>query len=387
MKTFKRPDPRNILLIFASIGFTLVLIEIALRIMMAGNQSYLLDFYQDRSFRMPNKYWKNWHYANAKTRQKADCFDAIYTSNEYGMRATTFRKSADFTIAVLGDSFVEGYGESDKNIFPTLLDSLTGKNVEVLNFGMSGGFGTVHELAQYENFVRHFKPDLVILCYLNYNDVHDNIKAINEGLISEDLKFLYPKGTFEEVMNEIKKNEQPPPLPAVIQYSYTLKMAQRGLRAFNSFRQTAANTRLNFSRYLADTYNPGAIDQLQKGYDIAEASLSKLAKLTQSDSTRFLLVNLPDPYQVDKNWIEKSEKKYSVKLDPTLPNTIISDISQKLNIDYHDMYPNAVKYIDENALKFPYFSHECDNHPNQEGHQFLAWDIYKHLMENNYLNF
>lgn len=387
MKVLKKIDPRNILLIFVSTGVTLLVLEILLRILLAGNQTYLLDFYQDRSFRTPNQYWKNWHYTNASTRQKADCFDAIYTSNEYGMRATTFRDSADFTIALLGDSFVEGYGEPDDSIFPTLLDSLTGKKVEILNFGMSGGFGTIHEVAQYENFARHFKPDLVILCYLNYNDVHDNIKAIREGLISKELEFTYPKGTFEDVLKEINRKDQPPPLPAIVKYSYVLKMAHRGKRAFHSFMQTATNTRLNFNIYLANTYNPEAVRQLQKGYDIASVSLSKLAKMTKADSAELLVINLPDPYQVDKNWIARTEKEYSVKLDPTFPNQVIQNICDGLDIRYYDMYPNAVRYIDENQIKFPYFSHDCDNHPNPAGHRYLAENIYNYLVQNDYLNF
>ncbi len=370
-----------------SIGFTLAILEVALRIILSGNQTVLVEFYQDKPFRTSNQYWKNWHFPNSQILQKADCFNAVYSSNEFGMRATQMKDSASFTIAVLGDSFVEGYGESDEFIFTSLLDSLTGKNIEVLNFGMSGGFGTIHELAQYENFVRYFKPDLVILCYLNYNDVHDNIKALNEGLINEKLDFKYPKATFEEAILEINKREQPESIPEIVKNLYVLSMAQRGGRAFYSFMQTAVNTRFNFRTYLANTYSLEASDKIKKGYDIAQVSLSRLAELTTADSIEFLVINLPDPYQVDENWLIASEKKFGMKLDPTLPNTIIKSMCNEINIDYYDMYPNALKYINDNELKFPYFSHECDNHPDREGHQYLANEIYSFLMNNNYLKF
>jgi lysophospholipase L1-like esterase len=75
-------------------------------------------------------------------------------------------------IAVLGDSFVWGYGvEQDENFAAVLETRLNeaGYNVEVLNFGLTG-YGTDQNYLAYQELARDYRPDIVILAFYE-NDV------------------------------------------------------------------------------------------------------------------------------------------------------------------------------------------------------------------------
>ena len=90
-----------------------------------------------------------------------------------------------YRVAVLGDSFSEAMQVDVKDAFWSVLgDKLTqcayrpGKKIEVINFGVSG-FGTAQEYLMLESVVMRYRPDLVLLQFMNGNDVTDNSIALN----------------------------------------------------------------------------------------------------------------------------------------------------------------------------------------------------------------
>lgn len=119
-------------------------------------------------------------------------------------------KTANYRIAILGDSAVEAYGVADTNRFPQLTESLVynktgGKlKVEVMGFGVSG-WGTVHEYGAIRKYVLKYHPDEIWLMFLTTNDMGDNTPLMNgppngptfiyKGPDSDeivDIKFGYP---------------------------------------------------------------------------------------------------------------------------------------------------------------------------------------------------
>ncbi|MEM7658723.1 MAG: hypothetical protein AAF399_21545 [Bacteroidota bacterium] len=90
-------------------------------------------------------------------------------SNELGYLGPAYpRQKADpntFRIALMGDSYAEGFQLMDRFHFRTLLENQltarTGKNVEVLNFG-SGNFNFHDMHLAYRNFASEFEPDYVL---------------------------------------------------------------------------------------------------------------------------------------------------------------------------------------------------------------------------------
>jgi hypothetical protein len=108
-------------------------------------------------------------------------YSVAVSTNAHGMRNhrrdyRPGRNTSAYRIALLGDSFVFGFGvEDDEVVSAQLEDRLNagGKcRYEVLNFGVAG-FGQAEELIHYRHKVRILFPDAVVLFYFN-NDLGNN---------------------------------------------------------------------------------------------------------------------------------------------------------------------------------------------------------------------
>jgi hypothetical protein len=99
--------------------------------------------------------------------------------NSQGIRGPEYsiNKPADeFRIAIIGDSFADGYTVEFEDLFSEVLKQQlierTGRNVEVINFGVAG-YSTDQELLLYQRKVKLYQPDITILMFQD-NDVWFN---------------------------------------------------------------------------------------------------------------------------------------------------------------------------------------------------------------------
>lgn len=76
-------------------------------------------------------------------------------------------------ILVLGDSYVFGQGCALDETFTKVMERM-GKGLEVINAGV-GGYGTLNELRLFRKYGLALKPDIVILCFYEGNDLVDNL--------------------------------------------------------------------------------------------------------------------------------------------------------------------------------------------------------------------
>lgn len=119
-------------------------------------------------------------------RPAADCsgpfakedFQTTVTTNAHGMRGEEVPVEAPpgvQTVAMLGDSFVWGYGVNDDETMAVHLDrALAG--ARVLNFGVCG-YGTDQAYLHYREVARQFEPDVVVLAFFPQNDYADNLEG------------------------------------------------------------------------------------------------------------------------------------------------------------------------------------------------------------------
>ncbi len=114
-----------------------------------------------------------WHPPNATYRHRKTCFDVTYTSNSHGMRDAEVSLTSPMSrVAVIGDSFVEGWGIDDGRRFTERLQALT--TSEHLNFGVSGSFGTTQAFLLYRTLAARFDHQAVIFSILPGNDFVDD---------------------------------------------------------------------------------------------------------------------------------------------------------------------------------------------------------------------
>lgn len=103
--------------------------------------------------------------------------------NRYGFRhgeRAPAKPPGTWRVAVLGDSFIEAFQVPDEQTFCAQLEHRlhdcsvpADRNVEVLNFGVSG-FGTAQELLMLRHYVWQYEPDVVLLAVFPGNDLRNN---------------------------------------------------------------------------------------------------------------------------------------------------------------------------------------------------------------------
>ena len=107
--------------------------------------------YMGKEWRTEKEPWGAWHKVNSETdRHQMSCFNTTYKSNDVGARDSInyLSLSSNNNVAIIGDSFVEGYGIDIKDTFSYKLKKSYGK--QGLNFGVSGNFGPVQEYLIYK---------------------------------------------------------------------------------------------------------------------------------------------------------------------------------------------------------------------------------------------
>jgi hypothetical protein len=89
-------------------------------------------------------------------------------------------------IAVLGDSYAEAFSVAEEDAFWSVMerklqecDAFQGKQVEVINFGVSG-YGTGQELLTLREHVWKYSPDIVMLAVTTNNDIIDNSRVLKK---------------------------------------------------------------------------------------------------------------------------------------------------------------------------------------------------------------
>jgi len=151
-----------------------------------------------------------WHFANNVVDHRRSCFAARYQTNEYGMKSPPVREGTK-RIALIGDSFIEGFGLDNDQTAAHQLEAMLGPDRQVLNFGVSGFFSTIDEVALFDNFAKYFDPDVTVLFFLNYNDLEDLLDPRKKAMIDSELRLVYPRArSFEEVASYVKQQTTEP---------------------------------------------------------------------------------------------------------------------------------------------------------------------------------
>jgi hypothetical protein len=101
------------------------------------------------------------------------------------------KKPGIYRILVLGDSYVEALQVKRDSAFHKLIEAKlneNGRRAEVIAMGRSQG--TIAELKILEEHGFRFKPDLVILGFLSFNDVSDNSPLLRKSYMMLGKSFI-----------------------------------------------------------------------------------------------------------------------------------------------------------------------------------------------------
>lgn len=130
-------------------------------------------FLPSLQWRTEESEWGAWHRPNSATKERQSCYDTPYYSNEIGARDDPFENLKNRKrIALIGDSFAEGFGVKREETAQYLMEELTG--AEVLNFGSAGDLGPVQYSIIFDKLAKNYKPNSLVIFFLPNNDFTDN---------------------------------------------------------------------------------------------------------------------------------------------------------------------------------------------------------------------
>jgi len=168
---------KNAIKIFAVLGVNLLTFELLCTVVVSsGLLSTSFPTYELQNRRFFGDYNRDfgaWHLPGTSFRHKTKCFNAIYEFNSVGAKDTEFnQKNSQKDIFLIGDSMAEGFGLSNNDSLDSQLEAISEMNV--LNFGTSGHFGTTQYSLLYEHFQARFKHERLIILLTLQNDFLDD---------------------------------------------------------------------------------------------------------------------------------------------------------------------------------------------------------------------
>lgn len=185
----KPPLRVRVAVVAASVVFALLVFELFLRVV---GYTYPV-FYQPDEVRG----YALWPGAEGRYRREGAAHVRI---NSDGLRDREHAKEKPahtLRIAVVGDSYAEAFQVEREEAFWAVLEArlrdcpaLAGRDVEVINFGVSG-YGTAQELLTLREKVWGYAPDVVLLAVTTNNDVLDNSRALK---VTDEIPYFVVDG-------------------------------------------------------------------------------------------------------------------------------------------------------------------------------------------------
>ena len=308
-----------------------------------------------------NEHFGVWHQPSSSYLHKKACFTQTYASNAYGMRDKERTKGSDQQrVVILGDSFIEGWGNKAEDRLSNLLEASTGK--EVLNFGTSGGFGTIQEWLQYKYMVKQFRHDVVMLGILPRNDFEDNSLEFYHTQDTDDYRpFLVGEYPDYKLFYPVSKLPQPTRMQAfgkslqltLLEWSCLYRVAIylhdfkiENMKLVPRWSPENASAQAGGSMYYSVP---------ESEWSIMRYSLEQL--VAEAGSRKVILFTIP-AYQDFEHYDGK---------EPPLARKL-RELANRTGATYVDLMPAMVA----RGIKYPDLYFSCDKHWNAFGNAVAA---------------
>ena len=335
-------------------------------------------------------------------------------TNNLGYRGEDFvieKKPGEKRVLVEGDSFILGFGVSDRQIMTGVLEEKLresyGEEWSVINAGYTGGFGPDGYYLHLKEKGIKLKPDLVVFAIFVYNDFSDMAESdwIGSGASGEPKRII---------SNKVKVDENGYLLPIEIPFIYkvpVLRNSNLAIMAYDGFKngQTEAKTlfdKIRFkiikpevpsgeardSGFLGTYYSYCIFNQSchRKAMHlfgdlltVSRASRNTVNGLYNDGNDHFLVLIIPSDFQIYQDTYDKYQADTGLPYNPaeiTNPNPQerLKELFSENGIKYIDLLPTMREFKEER------FYYKSDGHWNGAGHQMAAEAVYNWI-KNNYV--
>jgi hypothetical protein len=329
--------------------------------------------------------------------------------NSNGLRDREHAKTKSpntYRIAVLGDSYPEALQVPVANAFWVVMqrhlqdcEALRGKQLEVLNFGVSG-YGTAQELITLREHVWDYSPDLVVLTITTNNDIADNSRVLkqtdqvpyfiyqNEKLTLDDSfkstrTFRFRNSVWASIGRWFRDHLRL--IQAIGEGHRALKVYTAGWRArlrAPKVLQTSEDVKEK-EDLIARSQELGADNLVylqtedivwKQAWAVTEGLIKLMRDEIQSRGARFVVVTLSNGPQVfpDEQVRQEFRKRFLVQ-DLFYPDMRIKNFCEREGIPVLTLAPELQEYAARNRA----FLHGFEKNPgmghwNQTGHQIAG---------------
>jgi GDSL-like lipase/acylhydrolase family protein len=308
--------------------------------------------------------------------------EAYIRINSFGLRDrehTLEKPVGTFRIALLGDSYTEAMQVPTEHIYGARLahelsdcPSLAGRQVEVMNFGVSG-FSTAQELLVLRHRASAYDPDLVLLAFYTENDIRGNLRELNgktnipyfilnDGRLVLDNSFHH---TTEFWLQQFPLSAEAFEVSRVLQVfrhaKYKLKSFLEGRAQQQQMKDWEDPAlRLDLLVYL-DQPDPS----WENGWKVTEQLIVQMKREVDEEGRRFLLVSLSNPDQVhpDVQHRQALARQFGVP-DLLYPDRRIQALAKREGIELLSLAEPLATYAEQHGV----FLHGFQNRELGKGH-------------------
>jgi hypothetical protein len=325
--------------------------------------------------------WSN--QPNAVGRLVSPEFDVEFRINEAGLRGPEVarRKPAGTRrVALLGDSFAQGWGVAEADSLRARLEALLraqgGGPVEVLSFGVAG-YGTDQALLMLRERARSFGPDVVVLVAYG-NDLWDNGSPTGNGGGWRHV----PRPHFQAESGGLRLLGSPvarspywdePRFPSrgwlmrqgarSARYSHLAALVSRALR-------TTEAVQIFPAAYYERIYARRPDAAARAAWKLTGLLVGACVSETRAAGARFVLMYASDRSEVDPEERRAPELRLSAgapgELSADVPNAAFAQMAAAHDIEFVDLRAAMLAAPDAG----PYFFEE--RHWNERGHALAA---------------
>jgi hypothetical protein len=306
-----------------------------------------------------------------------------------------------YRVAIVGDSYSEAMHVDMDRTFWKIIErnlpgcgTLAGKQVEVINFGVSG-YGTAQEYLMLERVWR-YSPDLILLAVTANNDVLENSRALRKA--TDVPYFVYTDGrltmdtSFRETKTYHLRQSAPNRLAGWIQDRS--RMIQLIISANRSFRYWLAERRAR--REMAKSNEargqvqgpvqgdePGIQNAVylqpndpnwNEAWKVTEGLIALMRDEARKRNTRFAVATLSHGIQVypDADVRQNFMNRYGI-VDLFYPDHQFEKVCEGLGVPAIILGPRLQEYAEQNKIFLHGFGSDLGNgHWNESGHKIAG---------------
>lgn len=376
---------KNVLLLLGSCVFSLLLAEFLLRLIGYSHVSFYEPSVCCGTALIPNTegWWQ----------QEGEAYVRINRAGLRDHEHAIAKPPNSLRIAILGDSYAEAFQVPMEQAFWSVLErtladcqALNGKNIEVINFGVSG-YGTAQALQTLRHRVWPYHPDIVMLAFVTGNDVrnnsrllegdgarpyfvYENGKLVDDDAFLEDPAWLYRNSAWVRFMNAVMNRSR------LLQLIYQIKHS-------DLFRFPAANaadrpkqSTVYHEQGLDDTiYRVPTTKSWRDAWSVTEGLIERMNRETRKHGAELLLVTLSNGIQVHPDQeTRRNHMAHSGIDDLFYPDRRLASLAERLGIPHLMLAPRLQQWTETNQICVHGFANatQCGGHWNATGHRLAG---------------